>query len=274
VQIARTYSILFTPLSPYGSTTPLDAFLRAISKAKHFIYIEDQYLFPFAGPDAASPDTVGILTALLNALDRGIEYLVIVGPHHLADSQASYRKALFLSILLARGAQAQTNRVRLYYPVRGNREDARLSQASGEGDDTSSGIHWPDEEYVHSKVWIVDDICAKIGSANCNRRSYTNDHELDVVVIDSAIRDGYRGFARDLRVNLWAEHLNISVGENLALCQNLYDYRTAIEMLEDFVVQGAGRLRRHVPDIANTGGKSDTFGFWDHISDPDGRVPN
>ena len=55
-QVARTYPLLggnpVTPAKPYpfapeGCTTPLQAFLRAIQKAKKFIYIEDQYLTPY-----------------------------------------------------------------------------------------------------------------------------------------------------------------------------------------------------------------------------------
>jgi phosphatidylserine/phosphatidylglycerophosphate/cardiolipin synthase-like enzyme len=67
----------------------------------------------------------------------------------------------------------------------------------------------PDEIYCHSKTWIVDDVIARVGSANCNRRSYTHDSELDVIVLDGAVDNGARAFARGLRVDLWQELLRL-----------------------------------------------------------------
>ena len=56
---------------------------------------------------------------------------------------------------------------------------------------------------------IVDDAWAEIGSMNCNRRSMTHDAEVSVAVVDSAIEEGASKFARNLRLRLWAEHLNL-----------------------------------------------------------------
>ena len=39
--------------------------------------------------------------------------------------------------------------------------------------------------YVHSKVVVVDDVWAMIGSDNLNRRSWTHDSELSCAVIDA-----------------------------------------------------------------------------------------
>jgi len=41
--------------------------------------------------------------------------------------------------------------------------------------------------YVHSKVLIVDDCYASIGSANFNARSLTNDTEIQIGVVDEAL---------------------------------------------------------------------------------------
>ena len=74
-------------------------------------------------------------------------------------------------------------------------------------------------------MWVVDDVCAKIGSCNVNRRGYTHDSELDVVVVDGALQSGARAFARNLRMDLWAEHLGMT-GARRAL---LEDHKAALD---------------------------------------------
>ena len=56
--------------------------------------------------------------------------------------------------------------------------------------------------YVHSKLLIVDDNVAVIGSANVNDRSLRGSRDSELcVVIESA------SFAKEARIKLWAEHL-------------------------------------------------------------------
>ncbi|MCF7750823.1 hypothetical protein KQ945_08695 [Bacillus subtilis subsp. subtilis] len=76
--------------------------------------------------------------------------------------------------------------------------------------------------YVHSKLLIVDDAVAIIGSANCNDRSLegTGDTEIAAIIVDtdSTVRNlgngvmvGTRRFARDLRLRLWKKFLGKSI---------------------------------------------------------------
>src|SRR5207248_2194915 len=58
--------------------------------------------------------------------------------------------------------------------------------------------------YVHAKIGIVDDSWLTVGSANLNEHSLFNDSEMDVVTCDAAL-------ARDTRLRLWAEHLELDV---------------------------------------------------------------
>src|SRR5207245_3516278 len=60
--------------------------------------------------------------------------------------------------------------------------------------------------YVHSKIWIFDYHFAIIGSANCNRRSWTHDSECDIGTCDQGSGTDLR-MAQRLRIRLWAEHL-------------------------------------------------------------------
>ncbi|MEP6978873.1 MAG: phospholipase D-like domain-containing protein, partial [Thermoleophilia bacterium] len=56
--------------------------------------------------------------------------------------------------------------------------------------------------YVHAKVGIVDDRWLTIGSANLNNHSFYNDTEVNVVLHDDRL-------ARETRLRLWAEHLEL-----------------------------------------------------------------
>jgi phosphatidylserine/phosphatidylglycerophosphate/cardiolipin synthase-like enzyme len=70
--------------------------------------------------------------------------------------------------------------------------------------------------YVHSKLLIVDDEAAFIGSVNSNRRSWFHDSEIDATIVDSGgvggTTPGTRGWIRDFRCQLWSKHLNTANG--------------------------------------------------------------
>lgn len=81
--------------------------------------------------------------------------------------------------------------------------------------------------YVHSKMMIVDDAVAIVGSANINDRSLTGngDTEIAAVVVDDAgveLRDlgnpqlkvVTRKFARELRRSLWEKHFGFALNQN------------------------------------------------------------
>ncbi|KAH6820241.1 phospholipase D P1 [Perilla frutescens var. hirtella] len=77
--------------------------------------------------------------------------------------------------------------------------------------------------YVHSKIMIVDDRYALIGSANINDRSLlgSRDSEIGVLIEDNEFVDSWMGgkawkagkFALSLRLSLWCEHLGLHAGE-------------------------------------------------------------
>ncbi len=62
-----------------------------------------------------------------------------------------------------------------------------------------------DSIYVHSKIMIVDDVFAIIGSANFTDRSmFERDEELGLAWIDHN-----NSTVRDFRTKLWSEHLDL-----------------------------------------------------------------
>lgn len=129
---------------------------------------------------------------------------------------------------------------------------------------SSGGLAHRDEIYCHSKVWIVDDIIAKIGSANCNRRSYTHDSEMDLVMVDGALDNGARALARKLRVDLWAEHLGMNWPRSALLEDHLHalDYWRGPQLPNSHVYkykEGEGVNYNWENNVG-----------WDFIIDPDG----
>ncbi|KZV19469.1 phospholipase D p1 [Dorcoceras hygrometricum] len=77
--------------------------------------------------------------------------------------------------------------------------------------------------YVHSKLMIVDDRCALIGSSNINDRSLlgSRDSEIAVIIEDKEFVDSSMNgkpwkagkFVFSLRLCLWAEHLGLNIEE-------------------------------------------------------------
>ena len=105
----------------------------------------------------------------------------------------------------------------------------RLIQGLSEADIKKIGIYCPTKPgdpgtYVHSKMWIFDDECAIVGSANCNNRGYFHDSEMMGRVSEASLRtfaDGDLNFAHKLRMKLWEHHLN-----GFASIEALYDPST------------------------------------------------
>ena len=156
--------------APRGEQTARRMILHAISQAQEFIYMEDQYLV-----------SLEVSRALQDALPK-LKHLTILIPHgSISDMpQIHYRRREFIAPLKAVGG----SKVRVFY------------------------LNPPGDEhtYVHSKVYVIDDEFAILGSANCNRRSLTHDSEVAIGIYDEYETD----FARAMRIKLWAEHLNLN----------------------------------------------------------------
>jgi phosphatidylserine/phosphatidylglycerophosphate/cardiolipin synthase-like enzyme len=131
--------------APNGDRSVSQLVLHAISTARRFVYLEDQYLVNTAVSDA-----------LLAALVR-IERLVIL----IADTPAVNRDLV----------QAWRRRKAFLDPL--------LQAAPGKVTVCAGRRH-----YIHSKLWVFDDEFAIVGSANCNRRGYSHDSEQAVGIVD------------------------------------------------------------------------------------------
>lgn len=179
VRIAHTFNLV-TSRKCQKARSVRSTTIAAIQSARRFIYIEDQYLV-----------SMQAAVELRKALPK-IEHLTIVIPHSSITDlpQVWGRRKAFIDFLKA-GSDA--HKVRVFFLIN--------PQSGGFGPFT----------YIHAKTWIIDDEIAIIGSANCNRRGWSYDSEVNAVIYDgSPSQDFPLPFAQRLRVALWSRHLNVA----------------------------------------------------------------
>ena len=157
-------------------------FLDSIALAKRTIYIESQYFTNDKLADA--------LAARLREPD-GPE-VIVISPKEChgwleKTTMGTFRDGAFRQLIAA----DEHKRLRLVYPAASRSRDVPT--------------------FVHSKVMIVDDVLARIGSANFSHRSMGMDTECDLAVDAGGDPDARAGIRR-MRDRLLAEHLGLSVG--------------------------------------------------------------
>jgi phosphatidylserine/phosphatidylglycerophosphate/cardiolipin synthase-like enzyme len=156
---------------PRGSFRILEAYVRALRSAQHLIYLENQFLW--------APEIVAILKDKL-AQPPGDDFRMVVllpaRPNSGGDDTLGQ-----LAVL----AEADAGRGHFL---------ACSLYSHG------AGVSHP--VYIHAKVGIVDDAWLTVGSCNLNDHSLFNDTEANIVVCDAQL-------ARDTRLALWAEHLEM-----------------------------------------------------------------
>jgi len=254
VQVARTYKRGVYAFSPQGEYSAARMIGHAIRNARRFIYTECQY---FTGAPALSE-------ALLAALPN-IEHLTILVTHwELTDIPfVNSRRRRFLRALTANPEHARKVRVFTLQP------DGNTAQFQDGHEEHT---------YVHSKVWIIDDEFAVIGSVNSNQRSWMHDSEVAAGIYDpSTDGSNHPRLPHSLRIELWQEHLNMRTPEGAA---ELWDgVAGAAHWLRP---PNGARVRPYDLDERNRRGENDRglpFPFprfladsdlvWNNIFDPD-----
>jgi phosphatidylserine/phosphatidylglycerophosphate/cardiolipin synthase-like enzyme len=174
VQVVRTVPERVYPDLGRGEFTILESYLAALRGARHFIYLESQFLW--------SPEIVTVLTDKLRRPPSDEFRLVVVLPARPNNGADDTRGQL--GVLAAADAGARRFLACSLY---------------------QAGTQPAHPVYVHAKIGIVDDRWLTIGSANLNEHSLFNDTEMNLVVADEQA-------ARSVRSRLWAEHLEC--GEN------------------------------------------------------------
>lgn len=164
---------------PAGGVQEVHATLsKAIAAAQRYVYVEDQYLSEMLGGDSHYE----LFGHLRDAAARGVRVILVgSGTRDPADvSLTPINQTLNADVqkkIVNPLTPAQRRNVVLY----------RVEQLT-----------------VHSKLILIDDQFASIGSANLFSRSMSGtDHELTAALVaDDA-------FVQDLRASVWAEHLRV-----------------------------------------------------------------
>lgn len=181
---ARAYAF-----APNGHTGIYRAVAAAIANAREHIYLEDQYL--------VNDDAMGRLAPIVDLL---VEKL----------AQPGFKKLIVLCTRIddingefqGTGWAHRKNFVKRLTDAA--HDKVVVCQYRSRGDlGTKFGQAHQGAYYVHSKTWVFDDRFLLTGSANCNRRGYSHDSELDV-----GVHDQDQDLVRAFRVRLWENRLN------------------------------------------------------------------
>lgn len=171
--------VTWDALPPTGVQEIFETLTNAISSARRFVYIEDQYLHEYAAGRKARFE---LYPYLRDAAARGVK-VVLVGSG-TRDPEDPGLNLFPINRWVNRDIRTKIFR-RLAPEGRGNVALYRIEHAT-----------------MHSKLMVVDDVFAHIGSANLFSRSMSGvDCEIGSAVETST------SLVRDLRVRVWAEHL-------------------------------------------------------------------
>jgi phosphatidylserine/phosphatidylglycerophosphate/cardiolipin synthase-like enzyme len=262
VQVLRTYPALraaYPNFAPGGEFSVALGYTKAIGRARRRIYLEDQYMW--------STDVARLFARALTA-NPDLHVVIVVPRHPDVDGAFALPPNLVgreRAIEVCR--KAAGDRVHVF--------------------DVENHAGTP--VYVHAKVCVVDDVWASVGSDNFNRRSWTHDSELSCAVLDetrderaprdpAGLGDGARRYARELRLALMAEHLDLTSTDGLVDPEDaVRAIERAADALDAWYAGGQvgerppGRLRRHRPERLHVLSQLWARPVYRLIYDPDGR---
>ncbi|XP_024993436.1 phospholipase D zeta 1-like [Cynara cardunculus var. scolymus] len=220
-----------------------NAYCSLIEKAEHFVYIENQFFISGLSGDEIIRNRVldSVYRRIMRAHQEKQCFRVIVVIPLLPGFQgglddggaASVRAIMHWQYrTISRGhnsilhnlSQHIGPKVHDYISFYGLRAYGRLSE---------DGLVASSPVYVHSKIMIVDDNTALVGSANINDRSLLGlrDSEIGVLIEDKEVVESYMGgnpwragkFALSLRLSLWSEHLGLHSSEMSKIADPVID---------------------------------------------------
>jgi phosphatidylserine/phosphatidylglycerophosphate/cardiolipin synthase-like enzyme len=173
LQVIRTVAEGMYERVPHGEFRILESYGRALRSARHYVYLENQFLW--------APEIVDLLADKLRHPPSDDFRVLVVLPAKANNGQDDTKGQLGVLVDADDGAE---------------RLLATTLRSRTEGRD--------DPLYVHAKVGIVDDRWLTIGSANLNAHSLLNDTEMNVATDATEL-------ARHTRLRLWAEHLETDI---------------------------------------------------------------
>ena len=255
VQVLRTYPYRRRVYSfaPSGERSIARGYRKALGRARHLVYLEDQYLW--------SPHVVGCFAEAL-AANPGLRLIAVVPHHPVTGKDQPVTGSGVAPQLLARARSLD-----LLQRLGGDRVGIY---------DVENYAGTP--VYVHAKVCIIDDAWTTVGSGNINRRSWTYDSELSCAVLGQ-FPDG-PCLAQRLRLALAREHLDRADGDDADL-RDAHDafeaFARSARELDAWHATGRrgprppGRLRTHCPAALPSWTVRWAEPLYRILFDPDGR---
>jgi phospholipase D1/2 len=231
-------------------------YLDMITKAEHFVYIENQYFI-----SSLASDQTGDLTGAVNVqnviaqtlLDRIVDAI---------ENQQKFRVIIVTPLYAEGGYKTETVRATMYlqYATVGRWPQSMIAQLSDRYPSVDISQYLlllalrthdvlpigtvTSIIYLHAKLMVVDDRMAIIGSANINDRSMMGDHDTELCVVCgmnvtdtipsgdvttstlNGVTMSVSTYVFNLRMELMNQHLGRSIGD-----------RTWADLLDDTVWQ-------------------------------------
>jgi len=173
----------YSDVAPEGVHEIYLTLVQAINAARRYVYIEDQYFREYPGGDRRFE----MYAHLRAAAARGVK-VILVGSGSRDPAESSP---------LINGTINADLQKKVLDPL-----PQQLRR--------NVGLWRVEHLTVHSKIVIVDDRFAAVGSANLFSRSMAGvDTELTAALVSTG------DAVRDLRVRLWAEHLRAPLTDDL-----------------------------------------------------------
>ncbi|TYZ68928.1 hypothetical protein PybrP1_009108 [[Pythium] brassicae (nom. inval.)] len=226
VQVCRSVSMWSAGVPTEASIQ--EAYIDIITKAKHFLYIENQFFI--SGVNGNGVVSNRVLQALVDRIERAVSarevFRVYVVMPLLPAFEGNIRSEELTNLhavmhwqfaTISRGKhslfaalQNVTPHPENYVAFFGLRKYGILP----------NGCVSTEQIYIHSKLLIADDMYAILGSANINDRSLMGDRDSEIAVIieDMQFQDGRMNDAAHrrgvvvgaLRLQLFREHLGLA----------------------------------------------------------------
>ena len=173
----------WSTLPAAGVQETLNVLLQAIGAASTYVYIEDQTVNPGGALERLYNQHKNIFPALKDACARGVKVILVTSGFNGPD--ATVKATLDLS------------------PEIQNRILSQLAPAQRD----NFAAYYVRDTKVHSKITLIDDEFALIGSANMWDRSMTGfESEVGVAIV----HEGQSvSLVADLRVRLWRGHMRV-----------------------------------------------------------------
>jgi phosphatidylserine/phosphatidylglycerophosphate/cardiolipin synthase-like enzyme len=252
-QLVRTLSCAggaedgyYQTFAPRGEYSFAAAFKKMVSKASHYIYIEDQFVFYEEA-----------LQAVADALPH-VDMVVIV-----TDNATAFRQnwlGIDVTMAITMRSYHQRKALDLLMKNASNAAKVHIFELARPGYDLTDNFAktWI---YTHAKAYFVDDEYMLVGSHGIEQTGWTNDIEVSLGVTDGTA--GPDSIVGQYRRKIWAEFLKLDYDD-----PKLMHPSTAVDEFERQAALGNTSVRHYYPPHTSDTWRADQFY---KMYEPEGR---